>query len=207
MNLPLLFLMGISGSLHCAGMCGPLAALAGGRGLPLYLAGKTSSYLLLGALAGALGGSVLHFGAGARVLAIGAGALLLLTGLHSLGVLRDSMVGVGVLARAAGAIASLAGQGSAGKLVLGTANGFLPCPMTYAFVAMAAATASPVQGAATMLVLGITTAIPLTISTLAARRILRRVPLPLLSGALMVLAAAVTIYRGFAGAHSALACH
>ena len=207
MNLPLLFLMGISGSLHCAGMCGPLAALAGARGLPLYLAGKTSSYLLLGALAGALGESALHFGAGARVLAIGAGALLLLTGLHSLGVIRDSMVGVGLLARAAAAIASLAGQGSAGKLVLGTANGFLPCPMTYAFVAMAAATASPLQGAATMLVLGITTALPLTISTLAARRILRRVSLPLLSGALMLLAAAVTIYRGFAGAHGAPACH
>jgi uncharacterized protein len=207
LNLPLLFLMGISGSLHCAGMCGPLAALAGARGLPLYLVGKTSSYLLLGALAGALGESALHFSAGARVLAIGAGALLLLTGLHSLGVLRDSMVGVGVLARAAGAIASLAGQGSAGNLVLGTANGFLPCPMTYAFVAMAAATASPLQGAATMLVLGITTAVPLTISALAARRILRRVPLPLVSGALMLLAAAVTIYRGFAGAHGAPACH
>ena len=205
MNLLLLFLMGISGSLHCAGMCGPLAALVGGRGLPLYLAGKTSSYLLLGALAGALGESVLHFGAGAeRVLAIGAGALLLLVGLHSLGVIRDSMVGVGVLSRAAGAIASLAGQGAAGKLVLGTANGFLPCPMTYAFVAMAAATASPLEGAATMLILGITTAVPLTVSALAARRILRGIPLPLLSGALMLLAAAVTIYRGFAGAPT---CH
>jgi sulfite exporter TauE/SafE len=173
--------------------------------LPLYLAGKTSSYLLLGALAGALGESVLHFGAGAeRVLAIGAGALLLLVGLHSLGVLRDSIVGVGVLARAAGAITALAGQGPAGKLVLGTANGFLPCPMTYAFVAMAAATASPLQGAGTMLVLGITTAVPLTISALAARRILRRVPLHVVSGVLMLAAAAVTIYRGFAGVP---ACH
>jgi sulfite exporter TauE/SafE len=206
LNLPLLFLMGITGSLHCAGMCGPLAALVGGRGLPLYLAGKTSSYLLLGALAGALGQTVLHFGAGARILALGAGALLLVAGLHSLGVLRDSLVGVRVLSRAAGAIVSLAGQGSAGKLVLGTANGFLPCPMTYAFVAMAAATGSPIQGAATMLVLGITTAVPLAVSALAARRILRRVPLPLLSGGLMLLAAAVTIYRGFAGGHGA-ACH
>jgi sulfite exporter TauE/SafE len=204
LNLPLVFLMGISGSLHCAGMCGPLAALAGARGLPLYLVGKTSTYVLLGALAGAFGETVLRFGVGTRALALAAGALLLLTGLHSLGVLRDSMVGVGVFAPAARAVASLAGQGSAGKLVLGAANGFRPCPMTYAFVAMAAATASPLRGAATMLVLGITTALPLTISTLAARRILRRVPLPLLTGALMLLASAVTIYRGFAGAR---ACH
>lgn len=199
--------MGITGSLHCAGMCGPLALLAGGRGLPLYLVGKTSSYILLGALAGALGHSVLGFGAGARVLAVGAGILLVIAGLHSLGAIRDSMVGAGLLARAAGAIASVAGQGHAGKLVLGTANGFLPCPMTYAFVAMAAATASPIQGAATMLVLGVTTALPLAVTALAARRILSRVPLPLLSGALMLLAAAVTIYRGFAGAHGAPACH
>lgn len=199
--------MGITGSLHCAGMCGPLALLAGRRGLPLYLVGKTSSYLLLGALAGALGHSMLGIGAGARVLAIGAGGLLLLTGLHSLGVIRDSMVGVGVLAWAAGAIRSLAGQGHAGKLVLGTANGFLPCPMTYAFVAMAAATASPIQGAATMLVLGVTTALPLAITALAARRILRRVPFPLLTGALMLLAAAVTIYRGFAAANGVPTCH
>lgn len=176
-------------------MCGPLAMLAGSRGLPLYLAGKTSSYVLLGALAGA------------RILAVGAGVLLVVAGLHSLGVIRGSMVGVGMLARAAGAIRSLAGQGLAGKLVLGAANGFLPCPMTYAFVAMAAATASPIQGAATMLVLGATTALPLAITALAARRILRRVPFPLVSGALMLLAAAVIIYRGFSGAPGAPACH
>ena len=40
--------MGLAGSLHCAGMCGPLAALAaGGRRawleFPLYLAGKAST--------------------------------------------------------------------------------------------------------------------------------------------------------------------
>jgi sulfite exporter TauE/SafE len=59
MELSLLFLMGITGSLHCAGMCGQLALLAGGRGLLPYLAGKTTSYLLLGALAGAFGDAVL----------------------------------------------------------------------------------------------------------------------------------------------------
>jgi sulfite exporter TauE/SafE len=207
LNLPLLFLMGITGSLHCAGMCGPLAALAGHRGLPFYLIGKTSTYLLLGALAGALGESILRFGVGTRALAIAAGVLLLLTGLQSLGILRDSMAGVGIFARGARAMAALAGQGPAGSLVLGTANGFLPCAMTYAFVALAAATASPIQGAATMLVLGIATALPLALSTLAVRGLFRRVPLHLFTGALMLLAAAVTIYRGFAGAHGAPACH
>jgi sulfite exporter TauE/SafE len=205
-NLPLLFLMGISGSLHCAGMCGPIALLAGGRGLAPYLVGKTTSYVLLGALAGALGDAVIQAGsAGPRVLAIGAGALLLVAGFHSLGLIRDSVAGAATVVRAGRAVASLAGQGHAGKLVLGTANGFLPCPMTYAFVAMAAATGSPIPGAATMLVLGVTTALPLAAAVLAAGRALRFVRWPALSGALMLLAAALTLYRGFAP-HVA-ACH
>lgn len=199
MNLSLLFLMGITGSLHCAGMCGPLALLAGGRGLLPYLAGKTSSYVLLGAFAGALGETVVKAGsAGPRALAVGAGAALLVAGLHSLGLIRNSVFGAGMVARAGRAIASLAGQGSAGKLVFGAANGFLPCPMTYAFVAMAAATGSPVLGAGTMLVLGVTTALPLAISVLAAGRALRFVRFPALAGFIMLLAAALTLYRGFA---------
>jgi sulfite exporter TauE/SafE len=208
LNLPLLFAMGIAGTLHCAAMCGPLAVLAGGRvtGVALYLTGKGSSYVLLGALAGALGHSVLGVSAGARILAIAAGALLIVAGLHSLGVIRDSMVGVGLLSRAAGSITALAGQGNAGKLVLGVGNGFLPCPMTYAFVAMAAATASPIYGAATMAVLGVTSAVPLAIAAIAAGRIalFARLRLPLWSGALMLAAAAITLYRGFApaAAHS-----
>ncbi len=206
MDFSLLFLMAITGSLHCAGMCGPLSLLVGGRGLLPYLAGKTSSYVLLGALAGALGDAVLKAGAaGPRVLAMSAGTLLLIAGLHSLGLVRDSMIGAATVARAGRAVASLAGQGSAGKLVLGTANGFLPCPMTYAFVAMAAATGSPILGAGTMLVLGVTTALPLAVSVLAAGRALRFIRLPFLAGALMLLAAALTLYRGFA-AHMP-ACH
>jgi sulfite exporter TauE/SafE len=110
-----------------------------------------------------------------------------------------------VVARAGRAIALLAGQGSAGALVLGTANGFLPCPMTYAFMAMAAATGSPVPGAGTMLVLGVTTAVPLAVPVLAAGRVLRFARLPALAGVIMLLAAALTLYRGFAAALPA--CH
>ncbi len=206
MNVWLLFLMGITGSLHCAGMCGPLALVAGGRGLLPYLAGKTSTYVLLGALAGALGETVIKTGsAGPRVLAIGAGVLLAAAGLHSLGLFGNFVAGAGVAARAGRAIASLAGQGSAGKLVFGAANGLLPCPMTYAFTAMAAATGSPVLGAGTMLVLGVTTALPLAVSVLAAGRALRFVRFPALAGVVMLLAAALTLYRGFAAAMPA--CH
>jgi sulfite exporter TauE/SafE len=72
--------MGLAGSLHCAGMCGPLAALAasGRRAwleFPLYLIGKASAYIFLGTLVGALGEHLLRaapLGLGARALALGA---------------------------------------------------------------------------------------------------------------------------------------
>jgi len=204
LSYALLVAMALSGGLHCAGMCGPLAALTGNRwpGLALYLAGKTSTYVFLGALAGSLGHSLSGFRAGSQALAIVTGALLLAAGLNALGVWRDSLPGVGALARAARAAASLAAQGRAGKLLLGAANGLLPCPMTYAFVALAAATASPIQGAATMAVLGAVSALPLFAAhSLAA---FARLRLPLWNGALLLVAAALTLYRGFAGA---AACH
>jgi sulfite exporter TauE/SafE len=208
----LLATMGITGSLHCAAMCGPLALVVTGgakrraASLALYLTGKTSSYVLLGALAGALGEAVVKaapLGIGGRFLALAGGALLLAVALHSLGLIRDSFAGLGWLAKVSSALATLAAEGGLpGKLLLGTANGFLPCPMTYAFLAIAAATGSTLAGAAAMLILGITTALPLAAVAYAggsaARLRFRR--LPLLGGVVMLIVAALTLYRGFTGA-------
>jgi sulfite exporter TauE/SafE len=207
LSYALLFAMAFSGGLHCAGMCGPFAALAGNRatGLALYLAGKTSTYVFLGAVAGALGHSLSAFGVGARALGFLTGALLLLAALHTFGLIRGSALGAPALARAARAVASLAAHGPEGKLVLGVANGLLPCPLTYAFVAMAAATASPLDGASAMAILGVVSALPLAAAAFAARSVafFARIRLPLWNGALMLAAAALTIYRGFV----ATACH
>ena len=197
--------MGLAGALHCAGMCGGLALLAGGGRRPArlaaYLAGKASTYVLIGAVAGAAGQAVLRaapLGWGTRGLAIAAGLLLLVAGLESLGALR--LPGLGPLAGAARAMAQLAGAGAGGALVMGAANGLLPCPMVYGFGAMAAMTGSPVWGAATMLVLGVTSALPLAVCSVAGGRLAR---FRILAGVLMLAMAALTLHRGFvpAGPH------
>lgn len=191
----MLLAMGAAGGLHCAGMCGGLAALAG-RGpwrFLLYTAGRTSSYILLGTLAGALGRAV-AFGLGGRVLAVAAGVALLAAGLESLGLLR---VRLPDFAGRMGAIARLAGSGAAGSLLTGAVNGLLPCPMVYGFVAMAAVAGSAVGGAGVMAVLAATSTVPLAGCALLGRRIGvgRRA-----AGVLMVAVAGLTLYRGFSPA-------
>jgi uncharacterized protein len=196
-RLPMLLAMGLAGSLHCAGMCGGLAVLAGGarpRGrFLLYLAGKASAYVFLGALAGALGQTVLRtapIGWGSRALAIVAGALLLLAGLETLGVWRVKAAWLGALPRT---VAELAAGGPSGALLMGAANGLLPCPLVYAFAAAAAVFASPVWGAAAMLVPAVTSALPLALCSLLGARLVR---FRTVAALLMLAMAALTLYRG-----------
>jgi uncharacterized protein len=200
-QLPMLAAMAAAGSLHCAGMCGGLAVLAGGVGRPgrflLYLAGKAAAYIFLGALAGALGETVLAsapVGWGARALAASAGALLLLTALDFLGILRPD---TRRLAGISHAVARLAVSGRTGTLLMGAANGLLPCPMVYAFAAMAAMAASPLAGAAVMLVLAAATAVPLALCSVVAGRFSR---FRTLAALLMLAMAVLTIYRGLSPA-------
>jgi sulfite exporter TauE/SafE len=198
LNLPMLAAMGAAGMLHCAGMCGGLAVLAarGGWRFLLYTAGRTSSYLLLGTLAGTLGHVVVHaapLGWGSRVLAIAGGVWLLLAGLESLGLVRGSLFGLAHVARWAGALAQLADAGAAGSLLLGAANGLLPCPMVYGFLALAAGTGSAVEGAAAMLVLALTSSIPLLFCAFFGRRVGAGRHA---AGILMIAVAILTLYRG-----------
>jgi len=179
--------MGLAGSLHCAGMCGGLALVA--RRLPAYLAGKSFTYIFLGALAGALGRFAVPL-TGARFLAFAAAAMLAAMGLESLGVLRLPQAGAAWLGSV---VANLRGE----SLLFGAATGLLPCPMVYAFAAMAAATASPLEGAGVMLVLAVTSAIPLTICALFGRKLTLRVRY--LPGITMLLMAGLSFYRGLGG--------
>jgi hypothetical protein len=190
--------------LHCAGMCGGLAALATGSRRPgrllAYLAGKTGMYLFLGALAGAAGEVLLKaapFAAGGRLLAVATGLLLFLAGLDALRLIRlgETAFGLSTLARP---LAQLAGEGAAGALIIGAANGLLPCPMTLGFLALAAGSGSPVWGAATLLVLAATSAAPLAACGLLGYRLgrWRGFPAQPIAGALMLAMAVLTIYRG-----------
>ncbi len=215
-SLPMLLAAGIAGGLHCAGMCGGLALLVTGArtssrawAFVPYLAGKAWSYALLGGLAGAIGHTVLRaapLGIGMRALALVSGCLLLLLGLQLLGVWPATGAGLGWLRPASGLFAGIAREGGPwGGLLLGAVNGFLPCPLVYAFLGMAAATGSVPWGAFTGLMLGLTSALPLGLCALGGHALkpLAGRRLPQLGGMLMLLMALVTLFRGLAttGAH------
>jgi uncharacterized protein len=174
-HLAIIFLAGMAGSFHCVGMCGGFACALGRvpgasraatalRHL-LYNSGRVVSYASLGALAGGLGASLLSAGGGTalaaqRMLAITAGILMLLMALQLLGLLQRLHVpAVAVISRsAAGSLRSvLHAPGASAPLAFGVFNGFLPCPLVYAFVAQAAATGDPLTGALLMLVFGLGT--------------------------------------------------
>lgn len=172
----LVFLAGIAGSMHCVGMCGGFAcALGRGAGGPLasllrhltYNLGRLASYAFLGAVAGYAGillvGWAGEGGAGPaaqRALAVVSGLLMVYIGLQFLGLLRAvpaslPWAGIEVLAQALRRM--VGAQGLTAPLALGVLNGFLPCPLVYAFAAQAAAAGGPAQGLAIMAAFGLGT--------------------------------------------------
>lgn len=167
MNLPLAsaFLLGLIGSLHCAGMCGPLA-------LALPVAGRGPGGFVLGRLAYNLGRVVTYAGLGIVFGLAGQG--LLLAGLQRwlsitfgvlliLGLVVSRRVALAApVVRAVGELkrrmAGLLQQRSFLALgTLGLLNGLLPCGLVYVACAGAAATGGWLAGAEYMAAFGLGT--------------------------------------------------
>jgi len=167
------FVSSLLGSLHCAGMCGPLvAAYAGmpgpgaprrGRGLAhaVYSAGRLAAYATLGGVAGALGAAVDRAGAlagASRVAAVVAGSAIALWGLHALltalGYRPGRIEAPSFVRRGLGAVmrAAAARPPAQRAALLGVTSALLPCGWLWAFVVTAAGTATAWGGATTMAV-------------------------------------------------------
>lgn len=160
--------LGMAGSAHCVGMCGPIALAVpspsnspSGRWLGTLLinGGRLTTYALLGAAIGVLGLGMQLAGLG-RVLSIAGGVLLLLgvivpgqlerwwpTGRLALGIGRLR----GVLAR------NLKRTAPEALFLTGVLNGLLPCGLVYAALLGAATLASPGDGALFMAAFGLGT--------------------------------------------------
>jgi len=200
-------------SAHCVGMCGGFAAAAsaGARSGALLVrqlflqAGKATSYMLLGALAGALGGAIVKSAAlavGGRVVTVAAGLALLFAGLVLLGLLGrgDDALSRSLAPVWARVMGPLLQQRPTGfPLVVGLAMGFFPCPLVYAGVAAAAATGSPFKGALTMAGVGLGTVPALLLSAYFGSMLsaVWRKHVARVAGVLLVAFAAFTIARGF----------
>jgi sulfite exporter TauE/SafE len=178
----LIFAAGFAGSFHCVGMCGGFACALGrdvrghtatvARHL-LYNTGRLTTYCFLGALAGALGQVICtpegatvpllssgSLDAAQRTLAIVAGLLMIAMAMQFLGLFQGFhrlASGLGTSSLAASLRSLLSARGSAAPLAFGVFNGFLPCPLVYAFAVQAASTASAPTGILVMAAFGLGT--------------------------------------------------
>ena len=154
-------LSSLAGSLHCVAMCGPLVAMHGGaRSVRLALVhalGRLATYLVLGLMAGLVGGAIDLAGRAAQVqraATILAGVVIIGWGLHSIAVARGWIRG----ALAQGALfqrglVQLRGRRAVTRAwFVGVLTGLLPCGWLWAFVVTAAGTGHAATGALVMLV-------------------------------------------------------
>jgi sulfite exporter TauE/SafE len=167
MILPALAL-GFAGSLHCVGMCGPIAmSIPVGRGnalqqslsIAFYHIGRLSSYALLGFAFGLLGYG-LDFAGFQQTLSLALGIFMLafiwlprFAGRIGFG----SSVAM-LQSRVTGFIAKyLKSHRPAALLGLGFFNGLLPCGLVYVAIAASMAQFHPLNGAAFMVFFGLGT--------------------------------------------------
>jgi sulfite exporter TauE/SafE len=158
-------IMGLAGSLHCLGMCSPLAMAVTNMNSKallhrtMYNAGRILTYSLLGALVSSLG-YILPLLKFQNLISIILGMLLLIAGL---GLLR---INVPFLSRAAGSLtmviktlfASFLKKKTLGSVfVLGTLNGFLPCGLILIALSFCVTLKTAGEGMLFMLFFGIGT--------------------------------------------------
>lgn len=172
-------ILGLIGSFHCVGMCGPIAVALPLQnrnwwrkltGTLLYNLGRAITYALLGAIFGVLGEGI-QLGGFQSWVSIAMGIIMILSVLfpvlfRNTRLLDQYIYGyVGKLKAQFGPLFKNASLGS--LFIIGLLNGLLPCGLVYVALAGAIATGSVVSGALFMFVFGLGTAPLLAVVTLA----------------------------------------
>ncbi|WP_407429122.1 sulfite exporter TauE/SafE family protein [Arcticibacter sp.] len=134
----LAFFTGFFGSVHCLGMCGPLAFAVTSRHSGWWMVlfdklsyqfGRIISYSLLGALIGLVGQQLWMSGL-QQFISVASGVLILTAGASRIFRLRASVgsaKGIGIFSRAF----TYALKHKANHLITGMLNGLLPCGFVY----------------------------------------------------------------------------
>ena len=204
------FLIGLFGSFHCIGMCGPIAlALPIQRdsrlklvtGRVLYNIGRAITYGFIGILFGLIGQSLSLAGFQQSVSIIAGVLILLMVILPSkytqqLYLLKPAYGFTNFLKRKFGQL--LKQKSVMSVFLIGILNGFLPCGLVYIAVAGAIATGNYLDGAVYMFVFGLGTLPIMLVMSLAGnfislnvrRRVNKVIP------AFMVVLALLFILRG-----------
>jgi sulfite exporter TauE/SafE len=171
------FLMGLFGSVHCIGMCGPLALAIPSFQTKwwliavdkiLYNIGRIITYSFLGLLIGLLGKQLWLAGVQQGV-SLFSGALIIMAGMSRLLKIRlgqSTMLSKFLLP--VNRALSYALKHKAGHLVVGLLNGFLPCGFVYLALIGAVNTLSVTASAAYMFWFGMGTFPLMLLATIAS---------------------------------------
>ncbi|MBV6479309.1 MAG: hypothetical protein HGGPFJEG_02080 [Ignavibacteria bacterium] len=175
--------LGMTGSLHCAGMCGPIALALSGQDKDkmkfifkriLYNSGRLTTYLLLGAIFGLLGDRIKMSGL-QQTVSILTGTIII-AGLFISHDPFSLMIKNRYLGRLYFRFKTLFGyylgkNSGAAFFLTGILNGFLPCGLVYLALSGALLSGNLVSGILFMLLFGLGT-FPLMMSvSLLGRRI------------------------------------
>jgi sulfite exporter TauE/SafE len=177
--------IGLAGSLHCIGMCGPIALAlpmtgqsrpAFWTGRLLYNIGRVITYSVIGFVGGSIGQTIFA-GGYQRSFSLAMGVVILLM-LILPSRFAARIVGQGLHARIVmrlkGLWKRLFIKRSVGSLfVIGLLNGFLPCGLVYIALAGALATGDALRGAVFMAMFGVGT-IPVMLTTSVAGKLFGR---------------------------------
>jgi uncharacterized protein len=163
------FIIGLVGSLHCIGMCGPIALMLPVNsderskyftGRFLYNLGRIITYSFMGLIIGFIGSKLMFYGM-QQILSILLGAAILLfiftprkyrLKLYSINFLNKLITSL------KNSIGSLFSKRSLNSLfIIGLLNGFLPCGLVYVGLGTSAVSGSAFSGAAVMFLFGLGT--------------------------------------------------
>ncbi|MFZ4436552.1 MAG: sulfite exporter TauE/SafE family protein [Flavobacterium psychrophilum] len=180
------FLFGLLSSLHCVGMCGPIAlmlpvgqtkGIAKGLRVALYHSGRMSAYATIGLVFGLLGRGLFIAGLQQNI-SIAMGIAMILVSLLSekkFGNLSVSKPIFAILSKLKTALgAQFKNRSLSSFFTIGYLNGFLPCGMVYVALFGAIAMQTAALGSLYMLVFGLGT-LPLlgSVSVISDRLSLR----------------------------------
>ena len=171
------FILGLLGSLHCVGMCGPIAfmlpvdhsnSIKKVSQIGVYHLGRLLAYSLIGLVFGLVGKSLNLFGV-QQQLSIAVGILMIVVVLIPYKTFAKYNLSK-PLNKVISKVKSNLGQALKKKtpdtfLTIGFLNGFLPCGLVYMAVFGAVATGSLLQGSFYMVLFGLGT-IPLMTSAI-----------------------------------------
>lgn len=163
------FFVGLFGSFHCIGMCGPIAIalpvpnsnnLSFVSGRLLYNLGRVATYSFLGAVFGLLGSRLVISGfqqSISIVLGVVIVIAVIIPGKYKSIISQHKMVQKISLPLKSG-ISNLFKQGTfSAMFLIGILNGFLPCGLVYVALAGAIASGDAISGSAVMILFGLGT--------------------------------------------------